>query len=215
MNACFELISNHVSYFPLVIFISLILGGFNMPISEDVLVITCAVLCRHEKAHIPSFYAAIFFGAVLSDYLVYFWGWLLGKGSISSRFFSRVINKEKAKKISCALEKHGFLTYLLSRFIPFGIRNVVSMTSGFVNFKFYKFALFDAFAALCNTSVLFWLVYFFGSKGSFFVKVLGLFLFVSVVFFSIYFIYSNKFSKPAEEVPEKNIADNSSEHKPE
>lgn len=192
---CFEWISSYVTYYPLVIFILLILGGFNLPISEDFLVITCAISCHHEKAHIPSFYSAIIFGAILSDYLVYFWGWLLGRGAISSGFFSRVINKEKTKKISLALEKHGFLTYLLSRFIPFGIRNVVSMTSGFVCFKFYKFALFDAFAALCNISVLFWLVYFFGSNGSLFVKILGFVLFVSLVIFSIFFIYSSKFFK--------------------
>lgn len=196
---CFDLISNYVSYFPLVIFISLMLGGFNVPISEDVLVITCAVLCRHEKTHIPSFYAAIIFGAVLSDYLVYFWGWLLSKGVISFGLFSRIITQEKTKRISRALEKHGFLTYLLSRFIPFGVRNVVSMTSGFVNFKFYKFAVFDAFAAFCNTSVLFWLVYFFGSKGSFFMKIWGVVLFASVVAFSIYFIYSSRFFKLPEE----------------
>jgi len=52
----------HVHSFPLVIFIALLLGGFNVPISEDVLVITSAILCQTEKAHIAPFYLAIFFG---------------------------------------------------------------------------------------------------------------------------------------------------------
>lgn len=51
----------HVHSFPLVIFISLLLGGFNIPISEDVLVITSAILCQTEKARIAPFYIAIFF----------------------------------------------------------------------------------------------------------------------------------------------------------
>ena len=64
-------IGQYISYFPLVIFISLFLGGFNLPISEDIIVITAALLCRQEKASIPSFYAALYFGAVISDYLVF------------------------------------------------------------------------------------------------------------------------------------------------
>ena len=47
-------IGQYVSYFPLVIFISLFLGGFNLPISEDIIVITAALLCKQEKASIPS-----------------------------------------------------------------------------------------------------------------------------------------------------------------
>ena len=84
-------IGQYVSYFPLVIFISLFLGGFNLPISEDIIVITAALLCKQEKASIPVFYAALYFGAIISDYLVYFWGWLLGRGRISGRFFSQLI----------------------------------------------------------------------------------------------------------------------------
>jgi len=84
-------IGQYISYFPLVIFISLFLGGFNLPISEDIIVITAALLCRQEKASIPSFYAALYFGAVISDYLVYFWGWLLGHGRISGKFFSKLL----------------------------------------------------------------------------------------------------------------------------
>jgi len=186
-------IGHYISYFPLVIFISLFLGGFNLPISEDIIVITAALLCKQEKTSIPAFYAALYFGAIFSDYLVYFWGWLLGRGRISGRFFSKLISKNNINRISHALDRHGFFTFLFGRFIPFGVRNIIAMTSGFVDFPFYKFALFDAIAAACNISALFWLVYFLGLRGSHFMKIVGVVLLLFFIGFSIYILRSDKF----------------------
>ena len=191
-------IGQYISYFPLVIFISLLLGGFNLPISEDIIVITAALLCKQEKASIPAFYAALYFGAVISDYLVYFWGWLLRRGRISGIFFSKLINETTIDRISNALERHGFLTFLCGRFIPFGVRNIIAMTSSFVGFPFYKFALFDAVAAACNISALFWLVYFLGLRGGHFMKVIGIVLFLLFVGLSIYILRSDKFFIPSQ-----------------
>ena len=191
-------IGHYISYFPLVIFISLLLGGFNLPISEDIIVITAALLCKQEKASIPAFYAALYFGAVISDYLVYFWGWLLRRGRISGIFFSKLINETAIDRISNALERHGFLTFLCGRFIPFGVRNIIAMTSSFVGFPFYKFALFDAVAAACNISALFWLVYFLGLRGGHFMKVIGIVLFLLFVGLSIYILRSDKFFIPSQ-----------------
>ena len=185
----------HVHSFPLVIFIALLLGGFNVPISEDVLVITSAILCQTEKAHIAPFYLAIFFGALISDCIVYFWGWLLGRGFISVNLFSRIVKEKNIIRFSLALEKYGIFTYLIVRFIPFGVRNVMSMTSGFVSFPFIKFLIFDGVAAFCNTTVLFWVVYFFGRTGGRYFKVFGIILFVTFIFLCIYLFRSNKFSE--------------------
>lgn len=185
-------IGNYISYFPLVIFISLFLGGFNLPISEDLIVITAALLCKQKTASIPAFYIALYLGAVLSDYMVYFWGWLLGRGSIQWKIFSRLINEEKTRRIADELERHGFLTFLFGRFIPFGVRNIISMASGFVGFPFYKFAAFDALAAVCNISALFWLVYFLGQRGSSVMKIIGIIVLVIFITVSIYIMRSKK-----------------------
>jgi len=189
-------IGHYISYFPLVIFISLFLGGFNLPISEDIIVITAALLCKQEKASIPAFYAALYFGAVLSDCLVYFWGWLLGRGRISGRFFSKLITEQRIRRISAALNRHGFLTFFFGRFIPFGVRNVIAMTSGFVGFHFYKFAVFDAIAAACNISALFWLVYFLGKQGGHVMKIIGIVLLLVFIAFSIFIMRSESFFSP-------------------
>lgn len=192
MNSILLWIGEYVTYFPMVIFLGLMLGGFNIPVSEDALIIMSALLCQQEKASIPTFLCALYFGAVLSDYLVYFWGKLLGKGLINFGVFKKIVTEENTKRISRALEHHGFLTYLFGRFIPFGIRNVLSMTSGFVQFPFYKFAVFDSIAALFSISSLFWLTYFFGSSGSIFIKILGVIVLIGVTGFCIYLVKSGK-----------------------
>ncbi len=191
-------ISNYISFFPLIAFIGLILGGFNLPISEDVLVAMSAILCQDEKSSIAVFLFALYFGAILSDSLVYFWGRLIGKGSLSIKLFSKIITKEHTDLLLRALERYGIFTYIFCRFVPFGVRNIVSMSSGFVNYKFWKFVLYDTVAAICNISVLFWLVYFFGSNGSHWMKITGIFLFVVFLFVSIYLVKSGKLVKFAE-----------------
>lgn len=193
VHAIIGWIGYYISYFPLVIFISLLLGGFNLPVSEDIIVIMTALLCKQEKASIPAFYLSLYVGAVISDFLVYFWGWLLARGRISGRFFTRVLKEENTERISRALEHHGFLTFFFGRFIPFGVRNIIAMTSGFVGFPFYKFAFFDAIAAFCNISALFWLVYFLGRRGGHFMKIVGLVLLAVFVIFCIYIMKSEKF----------------------
>lgn len=193
MDAILQWLTSHFHSFPLVVFVALLLGGFNVPISEDVLVFMSALLCQSDKANIPIFYAAIFFGATLSDWLVYFWGWLLGRGFISNRFFKKIIKKENTIRFSKALDKYGVFTYIIVRFIPFGVRNIMSMTSGFIGFNFCKFILFDALATLCNTSALFWIVYFFGVTGSNYFKIFGFTLFCLFVAFCVYVFRSKRF----------------------
>lgn len=196
-------LGNYITYFPLIIFIGLFLGGLNLPIPEDILVIMSAVICQGEKASVPAFLLALYTGAVLSDYMVYFWGRLIGKGILSMGMFSKVITKDNTYRLLKALQRHGIFTYIVSRFIPFGVRNMVSMTSGFVKYPFYKFAFYDLIAALCNISVLFGLVYFFGATGSRVMRIIGITLFFLFLVMCIYLIKSGKLSQFADKHYEK------------
>ena len=192
LHAVLHWLGNYITYFPLIIFIGLFLGGLNLPIPEDILVIMSAVMCQGEKASIPAFLIALYTGAVLSDYMVYFWGRLIGKGILSIGMFSKVITKDNTYGLLKALQRYGIFTYIISRFIPFGVRNVVSMTSGFVKYPFYKFAFYDLIAALCNISVLFGLVYFFGAAGSHVMRIIGIVLFFAFLTVCIYLLKSGK-----------------------
>ena len=203
LTALLNWLGSYITYFPLVIFIGLLLGGLWLPISEDLIVVMAAVLSQTEKASIPAFLIALYSGAILSDYMVYFWGRLLARGTLSSGLFSRLITKENTMRLSKSLQKHGPLTYIVCRFIPFGVRNIVSVTTGFVRYPFYKFVLYDFIAALCNISVLFGLVYFFGAKGGYVMRIMGIILFAGFWILSIYLVKSGKLFKFADKKLEK------------
>ena len=203
LTALLNWLGSYITYFPLVIFIGLLLGGLWLPISEDLIVVMAAVLSQTEKASIPAFLIALYSGAILSDYMVYFWGRLLARGTLSSGLFSRLITKENTMRLSKSLQKHGPLTHIVCRFIPFGVRNIVSVTTGFVRYPFYKFVLYDFIAALCNISVLFGLVYFFGAKGGYVMRITGIILFAGFWILSIYLVKSGKLFKFADKKLEK------------
>ena len=46
LTAFLNWIGNYITYFPLVAFIGLLLGGFNIPISEDILVALSAIFSQ-------------------------------------------------------------------------------------------------------------------------------------------------------------------------
>lgn len=204
LTAFLNWIGNYITFFPLVVFLGLFLGGFNLPISEDVLVIMSALLCQGEKASIPAFLIALWSGALLSDFMVYFWGRLLALGYFSIGFFSKIITKENTNRLLKSVQKNGAITFVFCRFIPFGVRNVVSITMGFIRYPFYKFLIYDTIAALINISVLFTLVYFFGANGSKFMHILGIVLFLIFLIGGIYIVKSGKLLQFADKKLDKN-----------
>ena len=198
LTAFLNWIGNYITYFPLVVFIGLLLGGFNIPISEDILVVMSAIFSQGEKASIPHFLTALYVGAFVSDCMVYGWGRLISKGSISIGLFSKIITKENTYRLLKALQKHGIFTFIICRFIPFGVRNAVSMTSGFVKYPFYKFFIYDLVAAICNITVLYSLVYFFCRKGGDVMKIFGIVMFVLFLAAGAYLVTSGKLFKFAD-----------------
>lgn len=79
------------------------------------------------------------------------------------------------------LERHGILTFIVCRFIPFGIRNTLFMSSGFFGLRARTFLLYDVIAAAISTNTLFFLVYYFGDAIKKPVKIAGIILFVMLI----------------------------------
>jgi membrane-associated protein len=148
------------NYTPLFIFIALILAGFNVPISEDIIIITGGVLSAtklNEKTF--EIWLAIFIGAYLSDSIAYWTGRLLGPKIKTIKLLSRLITEERLKKMHAFYDKWGFFALLIGRFIPFGGRNCLFISVGMGNMPFYRFAIIDAFAAFFSTTCVFLIVY--------------------------------------------------------
>lgn len=160
MEHLLELIQKYSNYAPWIIFGSILLAGFNLPISLDAIVIISALLAATtlpEKTLV--LFASVFFGAVFSAWICYWMGRLVGRKIIKIPFFAKWIHAERLDKIKNFYEKHGLWTLLLGRFIPFGIRNCIFFSSGMSHMHFGRFVLRDFFACFIWLSISFYLFY--------------------------------------------------------
>ena len=150
----------HPMAFPITAFTGLMLAGFNIPVSEDIVVITGAILARGGLAPLAPTIIAIYLGVILSDFVSYWLGTLIRKGALNFRFIKNLLPEKRLQKMQGYLEKYGIFTFIICRFIPFGVRNTLFMTSGFIKLPFKRFCLYDIIASIINVCTLFFLVYF-------------------------------------------------------
>lgn len=180
MESIIAFFSNYFTYWPLVCFFSLLLSGFNLPISEDVLIVISALISYEDRSLLIPNYIGLYAGIYASDIISYWLGRMIGNGVLKLKLISKSLTPKRVAFISNKLEKHGFLTFIVTRFIPFGMRNVLFMTSGFTKLPFPKFLLFDGIAAIISSTTLYALVLFIGESAKEGFKILGIILFVLI-----------------------------------
>lgn len=160
METFIQWIAKHAHQAHWFIFPLILLAGLNIPISVDVIILAAAFLAA---TIVPQYtlplYLSIFLGCYFSAYLAYWLGRLAGKKLSQYKWFSRFLPKERLDKARGFYQKYGFWTLLIGRFIPFGVRNCIFMTSGMSRLHFGKFALWDFFACLLWSSSTFYLFF--------------------------------------------------------
>lgn len=165
METIYSFILDHAVYAHWVIFGLFMLAGFNLPISEDILIILSGVLA---STVIPEngwkLFTAVFLGAYLSDFIPYYLGYRFGGNLWKIPWFSRMIKPHRLDQIKHYYDKYGVLTLIFGRFIPFGVRNCLFLTAGIGKMKVLKFALSDGIACLLSNSLLFAITYSFGKN---------------------------------------------------
>ena len=170
MNSIYELINQNVSWAPYIIFLSLLLAGLNLPISEDVVIIIAAMLAYSNPDFLSLLFLGVYLGAYGSDLISYGLGRYFGQRLWESHFFGKFLIKEKVDKIGLFYERYGTVVLIVGRFIPFGVRNALFFTAGRSRRRFLAFALTDLVACTVSVSLFFFLYYAFGNKLISFVK---------------------------------------------
>ncbi|NGX31669.1 MAG: Inner membrane protein [Chlamydiae bacterium] len=196
METIVQFIMEHSHMAHWYIFSLLMLAGFNLPISEDLLIIlggTISATLNPENT--AKIFICIFLGAYFSDWIVYWLGRIVGPKLQNVRPFKSIFKKNRLEKIQHFYKKYGFLTLLFGRFIPFGFRNALFMTAGMSKMHFLKFILADGIACLVSNSVLFYLSFTLGKNyeallGT--LKIFNVFLFSLFALFIIGFIWYKK-----------------------
>lgn len=156
MEHLFSTICDHAEWAPEILFLLLIIAGFNIPISEDILLITggaITALCIPE--HHLKMFIFIYLGAWMSSWVCYSIGYFLGPAIYNIRWFKRWINPESVDWVHQQIEKHKYLIFFVIRFIPGGVRNTFFMTCGLGKMPFKTFIFRDGLASLLSTAVIF------------------------------------------------------------
>ena len=157
MESIIDWIVQHALYAHWYIFCAILLAGFSIPINADILVVIAGFLAATiVPEHFWYLYGAIFIGCYLSASIAYWVGRLLGKKICKWRSFNRFLPPQRLEKIQRFYAKYGFWTLLIGRFIPFGVRNGIFMSSGMSYVPFLKFALRDLVACFIWSTTAFY-----------------------------------------------------------
>lgn len=160
MDSLVAWITEHAQHAHWFIFAAVLLAGFNIPISADVLIIAAAVIAATIiPEHVWHLYLSIFLGCYFSAMIAYWVGRLLGKKLGHFRWFQKLFPSHRMEKIQRFYHKHGLWTLIVGRFIPFGIRNCLFMSSGMSRAGFLRFIFQDLAACLIWSSLTFYLYF--------------------------------------------------------
>ncbi len=160
MESILAFITENASYAHWAVFGLLILAGFNVPISEDLMIILSGVLAGTVvPENVYKLFIAVFLGCYLSDWIAYGLGRRFGKHLLDIPWFARFVDQKRMSQVQKYFSKHGFLTLLIGRFIPFGVRNCIFISAGMAKMPFLLFILGDGIACLISNSILFAISY--------------------------------------------------------
>lgn len=165
MDTVIDFITRHAHAAHWYVFGAIILAGFNIPISADILILLSAFIAATIlPEHTWHLYFSVLLGCYLSAWCAYWVGRFLGGKMQKTSFFAKLLKQERMDKIRNFYEKYGLWTLILGRFIPFGVRNCIFMTTGMSKFNFYRFILMDALACFLWTTTCFYVFYTLGQN---------------------------------------------------
>lgn len=163
MESFLSFICAHADQAHYIFFGLFLLAGINLPISEDLLLLTGgAIVSRCIPDQYVHLYLWMFFGCWISGWEAYWLGRWLGPKLYQIRWFKHVVTKKRIEKLHTYYEKFGIWTFIVGRFIPGGVRNALFITSGMGKMPFILFTLRDLVAAFISTNVVFYIGYAFG-----------------------------------------------------
>lgn len=147
------------------VFALLFLAGLNIPISEDIILITAGALAGScIDVNTPLLFICCYLAAWMSAWEVYWIGRLLGPKLYAIKWFSKMAHPEKIEKLHHYFDKYGIWTFIVGRFIPGGVRNGLFLTCGLGKMPFLRFIGRDGIAAFFSTTWLFGLGYLFAEN---------------------------------------------------
>lgn len=162
----------------------LMLAGLNLPISEDLVVLSGAVVAATViPENTYKIFVFIFLGCYLSDWVSYWVGRALMPWLKNHRWLNKIVDNRQVARISKFYARFGIFTLLFGRFIPFGVRNFLFMSAGMGRMHFGKFIAVDGIACLLSNTIWFTIAY---SLAENYHSVLNYMKHTNIIIFSIF-----------------------------
>jgi membrane-associated protein len=196
-----RLLHSMVQYTHFISFGLLLLAGFSLPVSEDlVFIISASIAATALPESAPRIFAGCFAGAFLGDLIAY----TIGRYGINRILFSpllvraRIVNRanieNRIEKTKGFFDRFGGKTLFFGRFVPFGVRNVIFMSCGLIRMPYPRFMLIDLSALVCTSSILFFLGYSFGNNYEMIITYINRYKIIIFIFFVllVFFLFVRK-----------------------
>lgn len=141
------------------LFLALLGTGVGLfPIPEDIIVLSAGVGIQQELGNAFAVFAIIFFGIIISDFIIFLAGEKLGRRILDIKFFSYFFPKDKIEKVSGIFGNHNKKIVFFGRFVS-GFRPIVLFVAGMSKMKYGHFIITDILASLIYIPFLLFLGY--------------------------------------------------------
>lgn len=128
------------------------------PIPEDIIVLSAGVGIQQELGNGFAVFAIIFFGIIISDFIIFLAGEKLGRRIFSIKFLSCFFPKDKIEKVNGIFGNHNKKIVFFGRFTS-GFRPIVLFVAGMSKMKYGHFIITDILASLIYIPFLLFLGY--------------------------------------------------------
>ena len=145
----------------LLVFTVLLLCGFGMPLPEDISLFAGGMLAYYGRADIYLMTVVAFFGIMIGDTIIFFFGKRVGPALLERRLFRKILHAERLAFVKEHFHAHGNKVIFGARFMP-GLRTPVFFTAGTLHLPAGVFLFYDGLAALISVPAITFAVFYFG-----------------------------------------------------
>jgi membrane protein DedA with SNARE-associated domain len=146
-----------------IIFIILLICGLGVPIPEDITLVVAGVLVSYDVVKFWPILLICMAGVLIGDSTIFLIGRFLGKKTLSSVWFSKMLHVRHVDKAKRFVKKYGSKAVFGARFMP-GFRAPIYFSLGFLHKSYLKFLFIDGLAALISVPIWIYVGMFFGNN---------------------------------------------------
>ncbi len=147
----------------LLMFVALVVAGLGIPLPEDIVMISGAILAQRGITDLPLTVAVLAAGVLAGDTVLFFVARRVGTAVYKWKLVRRVMPDERRKWVEEKIEKHGSLVVFFARHLA-GFRGATFALCAIHGISYPRFIFWDAVALIISLPMWMSLGWFFGDS---------------------------------------------------